>query len=163
MQTVSLCPPFKALVTVPVVLRAVGKITPVIKYLAEVLEPSAVYHGTVGQNECPPEIHVLDHLQGGQGLAETHLGVPQHLIAFLELPLGLVDGFPLLGTEDDWASPVCHLSRQKGFLALLDGCDGTFHNIQVGDEPFVGSVHLVKHFLLYAGTLQYDMDFLVVE
>ena len=62
MQSVSLCPAFKAFMALAVVLRAVGKISTVVKYLAEVLEPSAVHHGAVGQDERPLEIHVLDHL-----------------------------------------------------------------------------------------------------
>jgi hypothetical protein len=53
----------------------------------------------MGKNQSTAEIHVFHHLQGGQRLAETHLGVPKHLVTFLELLLGLFNGFALFGTE----------------------------------------------------------------
>ena len=111
MQSLNLCPALKICMAFTVVLGAVGKVVAVIEYLAEVLEPSAVHHGAVGQDERPPEIHVLDHLQGREGLAETHLGVPEHLVAFPELPFRLLNGFPLFGAEHNGAASVCYLSR----------------------------------------------------
>ena len=62
MQSVCLCPAFKAFMALPVVLGAVSEVVAVIEYLAEILEPSAVHHGAVGKDECAFEIHVLDHL-----------------------------------------------------------------------------------------------------
>ena len=111
MQSVCLCPAFKVFVAFPVVLGAVCEASAVVEYLAEVFEPSAVNHGAVGQDERPPEIHVLDHLQGGECLAETHLGIPEHLVTFPELSFRFLNGFPLFGTEHDGAASVCHFSR----------------------------------------------------
>ena len=163
MQSVRFCTVFKAAMTLPVVLGTVCEILTVIEYLAEVLEPSAVHHGAVGKDKRAPEIHVLDHLQGGECLAETHLGVPEHLVAFPELLFRLLNGFPLFGAEHNGAAPVRHLAQQEGFLALLDGCNGTFYHIERGDKPFISLVLLVKHLPLHAGTLQYGMYLLVVE
>ena len=53
----------------------------------------------MGKDERSPEVHVLHHLQSRQGFAKTHLGIPQHLIAFLELLFGLLNGLALFRTE----------------------------------------------------------------
>ena len=117
----------------------------------------------MGKDERAFEIHVLDHLQGRERFAKTHLGVPEHLVAFPELPFRLLNGFPLFGAEHNGAAPMHHLSRRQGILALLDGCNGTFYDIKVGHEPFVYFVLLVKHLPLHAGTIQHGMYLLVVE
>ena len=148
---------------VAIVLRAVGKVGAVVEYLAEVLEPSAVHHRSVGKDERAPEVHVLDHLQSREGLAEAHLGIPQHLVALPELALGLLYGIALLGTEDDGCAVVRYLCRGERLAPLLDGGDGTLHSLKVGDEPLVGLVGRVEHLLLDARALKHVVHLLVVE
>ena len=53
----------------------------------------------MGQNQGTLKLHILDNLQGRKGLSETHLCVPEHLVAFLKLLLGLADGFLLFRAE----------------------------------------------------------------
>ena len=99
MQSVTFCPPFKTVVTFPVVLGTVCKILAVVKYLTEILKPSGIHHRTMSQNQSTLKLHVLNNLQGRKGLSETHLCVPEHLVAFSELFFGLADGFLLFRPE----------------------------------------------------------------
>ena len=88
---------------VTVVFGAIRKGRAVIENLAEILKPATVHYRAMGKDERSTEIHVLHHLQGRQGLAKTHLGIPQHLVALLvlllELLLGLLYGLTLFRTE----------------------------------------------------------------
>ena len=73
----------------------------VIEYLAKILKPPLVYYRAVGQYQGTCEVLFFDHLQGRERLAESHLGIPQHLVALFEPLAGLADGLLLLRTEDD--------------------------------------------------------------
>ena len=99
MKPVDFCPPFKTAKIFAVVLGTVCKILAVVKYLTEILKPSGIHHRTMSQNQGTLKLHILDNLQGRQGLSETHLCVPKHLVAFLKLFLCLVDGFLLFRPE----------------------------------------------------------------
>ena len=102
MQSVAFCLPFKTAVAFPVVLGTVCKILAVVKYLTEILKPSGIHHRTMSQNQSTLKLHILDNLQGRKGLSKTHLCVPEHLVAFLKLLLGLADGFLLFRAEYNW-------------------------------------------------------------
>ena len=102
MQSVAFCPPFKTAKTFPVILGTVCKILAVVKYLTEILKPSGIYHRAMGQNQGTLKLYILDNLQGRKRLSETHLCVPEHLVAFLKLLLGLADGFLLFRAEYNW-------------------------------------------------------------
>ena len=102
MKPVVFRPSFKAAKTFPVVLGTVCKILAVVKYLTEILKPSGIHYRTMSQNQGTLKLHILDNLQSRKGLSETHLCVPEHLVAFLKLFLGLVDGFLLFRAEYNW-------------------------------------------------------------
>ena len=102
MQSVAFCPPFKTAVTFPVALGTVCKILAVVKYLTEILKPSGIHHRAMGQNQGTLKLHILDNLQGRKCLSETHLCVPEHLVAFLKLLLGFADSFLLFRPEYNW-------------------------------------------------------------
>ena len=102
MKPVDFCSPFKTTKTFAVVLGTVCKILAVVKYLTEILKPSGIHHRAMSQNQGTLKLHILDNLQSRKGLSETHLCVPEHLVAFLKLFLGLVDGFLLFRAEYNW-------------------------------------------------------------
>ena len=99
MKPVDFCSPFKTAKTFAIVLGTVCKILAVVKYLTEILKPSAIHNRTMSQNQSTLKLHILDNLQSRKGLPETHLCVPEHLVAFLKLFLGLADGFLLFRPE----------------------------------------------------------------
>ena len=99
MKPVAFRPSFKTDKTIPVVFGTVCKILAVVKYLTEILKPSGIHHRTMSQNQGTLKLHILDNLQSRQGLSETHLCVPEHLVAFSELFFSLVDGFLLFRPE----------------------------------------------------------------
>ena len=102
MKSIIFRSPFKTSKTVPVILRTVCKILAVVKYLTEILKPSGIHYRAMGQNQGTLKLHILDNLQSRQGLSETHLCVPEHLVAFLKLLLGFADSFLLFRPEYNW-------------------------------------------------------------
>ena len=105
----------------------------------------------------------LDDLQSRERFAETHFGVPEHLIAFLELLERLVDSLALFGAEPDGRLPDSNLRAFQGFAALLDSGDGSLGSFEVATEPLVGTVDLVENFPFDATAQQYLVDFLVID
>ena len=81
----------------------------------KVSSPTFTNHRSMGDDEGALYIHLPCKLQGTQGLAEAHLGIPQILSIFrlyspliagsltattlAELGFGIVDGFPLFHSE----------------------------------------------------------------
>ena len=53
----------------------------------------------MSQNQGTLKLHILNNLQEQEGSFETHLCVPEHLVAFLKLFLGLADGFLLFRSD----------------------------------------------------------------
>ncbi len=135
----------------------------VVENLVEVLKPSFIDNGAMGEDERTGIAFLFDDLQGRECLAETHLGVPEHLVAFLKLFDGPIDGVSLLGTEDDGCLLMAYLVGVEACLAVLDGLYGTFHSLEVTAVPFVGTLDLVECLLLDARASQYLVHLLVVE
>ena len=91
------------------------------------------------QDERTLEVHLFYDLQSRERFAETHLGVPKHLLtAFAKLLLGLVDGSALLRAEDDGALPCGDLGRRQRNLALLHSRNSTLNGFKVRHKPFIG-------------------------
>ena len=55
----------------------------------------------MGDNQRAAALLTLDNFQGAQRLAETHLGIPKHLVANVKACQGVVDGFALFFPELD--------------------------------------------------------------
>ncbi len=135
----------------------------VIENLAEVLEPPCIDHGAVSEDKCTPELHQFYHLKGGQSLAETHLGVPKHLIALFELLESLLDGFLLFGSEDNRRTVFGYLARTERLAPLFKGRNSGFGGFEVAIKPLVGIVFGIENFALYAGTDKQVVNVFVVE
>ena len=147
-----------------VVLGAIGVVGSIVEYLPEVFKPTSIHHGAVGQDERALKAYLLYHLQGGEGFAETHFGVPKHLLAALtELLLGLVDSLALLGPEDDGTSVGGDFCGCQRSLALLHGSDGALDGFEVRDKPFVGLTIDVESLPFDARTQENIVNLLVVE
>ena len=116
----------------------------------EVFVPAFVYYRPVGDDEGRLIVHLTGYLQTAQGLAETHLGIPQKCLAggLLKVIHRGVDGFTLLRTEFDLAI--------TGTAAALDGFDGFDHIAQLAGKPDVGllAIDFVERLIGYTVLLQ---------
>ena len=121
-----------------------------IENLAEVVAPSVDDHGTVRNDDCAVEVHLLDHLERCNCLSHTHFGVPKHFVSFLENTFGFLDGFELFGAEMYRRFVFAYLIRIKARLTVFDSLDGVFGGFEVAYKPFGGFAVDVKIFLFYS-------------
>ena len=93
-----------------------------------------------GWNPC------LHHLQRRQCFAETHLGVPKHLVTFPEL----LFVFSMASRCSGRNTPafVEKPGRRQWFLSFLYGCYCPLDGFSVGDEPLVGFVLGIEYLFL---------------
>ena len=144
--------------------RAIGVFVGVIEYFAEVLEPARIDHRAVSEDKDAAEVATfLNDLQSRERFAETHLGVPEHLIAFLELAQSLIDSLALFGAELDGRLPDSYLRAFQGFAALLDSGDSSLGSFEVAAEPLVCTVHLIKHFAFDTAAEKHFVNLLVID
>ena len=135
----------------------------VVENLAEVLEPSLVDHGAMCEDEGSLELFFLHHLKGGERLAKSHLGIPQHLVATSELLARLLYGVSLLGTEHDGILRVGDLALRDAVQPFLYRMDGFLHGLEVAAIPLVCALHTLECLLLHPRALQHIVYLLVVE
>lgn len=142
---------------------AVGRA--VVEDFAEVFKPAAVDDGAVRQNKGPLGVEFACNLEGGEGFAKAHFGIPEHLRAVFETLKGFVDGFALLGAEDDGTALRCDFVRAQGLASLFDGFDGLDGGSKIGFEPFGATAvrALPELFASDAGAEQNLVHFFVVE
>ncbi len=143
--------------------RTIMVILAVIEYLAEVIKPIYIHHGTMGQYQCAGKFFFFYHLQRGESLAKTHFGIPQHLIASSETLASAVDGIPLFRAEDDRGMSMRDSGRMQAGLTLFYGCDGFLYCFQVTAEPFVSTTDTIKLLTLDSRTFQHLVYLFVVE
>ena len=143
---------------------AVGIAIKQLEYLVEVLEPAFIDHRAVCQDEGAVELHFLHHLQSGEGLTETHLGVPEHILSStLELTDGLFDGLLLLRAEFDFFVDGDHLIGANGEATFFGGVDGSNGGVHTTLKPFPALILLAEVMTLDTRAQQDFMDLLVVE
>lgn len=141
---------------------AVGR--EVVEDFAEVLKPAAVDDGAVRQDECPCGVEFARDLEGRKGFAKAHFGIPEHLRAVFEALECFVDGFALLGAEDDGAALRGDFVRAEGLAPFFDGFDGLDGGAKIGFKPFGAAVRAVPElFAPDAGAEQNLVHFFVVE
>ena len=117
----------------------------------------------MSQNQGMLKLHVLDNLQSRKCLSETHLCVPEHLVAFLKLLLGLVDGFLLFGrnTIGEYSRVTSADERE-----LRPSLTAAMARLTVSRSVMNHSLALLtvsKTFFLIPEPFQNIMYFLVVE
>ena len=138
-------------------------VRPVIEDFSEVLKPSFIYHRPVCDDDGTLHLHILRYTKCAERLAETHLGIPKHLIVAMELFLCFLYSCILFRAKNDGILCLAHIARMKACLPMFYGCNGFRHRFKITAIPFVGTFYRVENFLLNPGTLQDTMHLLVVE
>ena len=57
---------------------AIGVSVKEFEYLMKILEPSLIDYRTMGKDHCAMVATLFYDLQGREGLAKSHLGIPKH-------------------------------------------------------------------------------------
>ena len=126
----------------------------------EVVTPGLLDGWLVGEHEDAGPAHLLGQLVGGEGLTETHLGVPQVVGRLTRLGLGvraqvgggLLNSAGLLGAGLE----VRHRPGRGKVLSLAHRLDGGGHLVLGRLEPLAGDV-------VVAGLLQGGVHLIVSE
>ena len=109
-------------------------------------------------------MHLLHDLKGRQGLAKTHLGIPQHILtAALELADGLFNRLFLLRAEFYLFVDGDHFVRPNGESTFFGSVDGGNSCLHTTLEPFLALTFLTEIVAFDTGTKEDFMDLLIVE
>ena len=146
----------------PVALGAIGVVIGIIEDLLKIFIPTIVHHRAMGNNNGLGKARLLNYLKGRKGFAETHLCVPEHPAAGLELFQRFLNGFFLFRAEHN-GGKTCACSRAGQVrLALLHRFDRFQNGGPIHLEPFsAGGV--LQLFLGNAGVLQHPVYIMVPE
>ncbi len=105
----------------------------------------------------------FDHFKSRECFAKTHLGVPEHLISFLELLEGFVDSFALFRPENYRRIIVGYLRCMERFSSLFNSGYSKFGGCQIATEPLVSPINIGEYFAFDTAAKQHIMHLFVIE
>ena len=149
-----------------------GNKHPVIfKYQAEIVTPAVHNRRTVGDHQNLLIAHLFDQRIGSDGLAETHLAVPEHTIPLGKYAASLVNACFLLIAKDDFGlwpfrraadyrvrcirkdNRTGDFSGSKGISALFYRANGTNCLRQAYLEPLTAFPGVIEIVTVKAGAI----------
>ena len=143
--------------------RTVVIIAAVVEYLTEILKPSFIDYRAMGKDDGTLHFQISCHTERTQCFAETHFGVPQHLIALFELLFGLFYSSLLLWTKHNRILCGADITGVKARLSMLDSRNRFLYGFKVTTIPLVSSFNRIKDLLFYARTFQNAMHLFVIK
>ena len=115
-----------------IVVLAEKSIIGTLKNFVEVFLPTAIYNGSVRENNRLGKFHHVSDFQRAESFAESHFGIPEKFFAGLEIIDGLIDGVDLFGAE-----VIIRKFFGLGFTpAALNSFNGILDGVEVDFKPF---------------------------
>ena len=143
---------------------AIGVPVKEFEYLMKVFEPSLIDHRTMSKNHCAMVAAFLYDLQGREGLAKSHLGIPEHgFPARLEFPDRLFYCLFLFRTEFDFIIYWSDFIGTDGEASFLDRLDCCQSSIYTTFKPFTTLILMRKVVALDSGPEEHFVNCLVIE
>ena len=144
--------------------RAISVSVKEFEYLMKILEPSLIDHRTMSKDHCAMIATLFYDLQGREGLAKSHLGIPEHgFPARLEFPDCLFYCLFLFRTEFDFIIYWSNFIGTDGEASFLDRLDCCQSSIYTTFKPFPALILMRKIVALDSGTEEYFVNCLVIE